>query len=74
MRAIRQIAQSIGKKPEKADNLLPLLVAAVRSIRGPERRAGLSAVMTLVDMYPDLTGAVSVLLPELVIDAGEVTG
>ncbi len=74
LRAIRQIADAIAEKPERGDNLLPLLAIAVRSIRGPERRAGLSAVITLVENHPDLTGMVSRFLPELVIDSSEVTG
>lgn len=74
LRAIRQIADAIGKKPERAEKLMPLLVVAVRSIRGPERRAGLSAVMTLLEKHPNLSGKITATLPELVVDSQEVTG
>lgn len=66
--AIRQITKAIAKKPERADALLPLIRVAVRSIRGPEQRAGLAAVVTLVEKNPDLIGKVKAILPELVVD------
>jgi hypothetical protein len=66
--AVRQAAKAIEVKPERADTLLPIIVTAVRSIRGPERTAGLAAAVTLVERNPDLMEKVRRLLPELVID------
>ena len=40
--AIRQVARAIVDRPERARELVPVLGLAVRSIRGPERRAGLA--------------------------------
>lgn len=67
-KAIRQIAEAIIRQPDQADALLPVIRVAVRSIRGPERRAGLSAVVSLVDGCPELADTVAETLPELDIE------
>jgi hypothetical protein len=69
--AVRQVVEAIEAKPERADTLLPIIAVAARSIRGPEQRAGLAAVVTLVEQNPDLTEKVRALLPELVFDPEE---
>ncbi|MBC8012398.1 MAG: hypothetical protein H7067_20135, partial [Burkholderiales bacterium] len=66
LKAVRELADAIAAAPETAAKLLPVLAVAVRSVRGPEMRAGLSAVMTLLARRPELAGAVRARLPELV--------
>lgn len=65
LKAVRDIAETVSREPDRADSLLPILRVAVRSVRGPEMRAGLAAVMTLLDRQPQLAGAVRNALPEL---------
>jgi hypothetical protein len=64
-RAVEQLAAAIGDKPHRANSLLPVMAVAVRSVRGPELRAGLSAVATVVERRPELLAAVRRHLPEL---------
>lgn len=64
-KAVRQIGEAIITAPESCEALLPVLAVAVRSVRLPEARAGLAAVMTLVAQRPELTAAVRRFLPEL---------
>jgi hypothetical protein len=71
-KAVRELAEAIVREPESAERLLPVLVVAVRSIRGPEMRAGLSAVMTLVSRRPELAALVKARLPELEFPGVEV--
>lgn len=65
LKAVRQIAEAVRREPARVDALLPVLAVAVRSIRGPEARAGLGAVMTLLAARPGLAAAVRRHLPEL---------
>jgi hypothetical protein len=67
-KAVQQIAHAIRENPATGDSLLPILAVAVRSVRGPEARAGLAAVMSLVDASPQLADAVRKSLPELKIE------
>jgi hypothetical protein len=71
-KAVRELAEAIVREPATAERLLPVLVVAVRSIRGPEMRAGLSAVMTLVSRRPELAVLVKARLPELEFPGVEV--
>ena len=64
-KAVRQIAQAILEEPARAESLLPVLAAAVRSVRGPEVRAGLAAVLSVVEAQPQLAAAIHRALPEL---------
>jgi hypothetical protein len=64
-KAVQQIAQAIIADPAMAESLLPVLAAAVRSVRAPESRAGLAAVMTVLEAQPQLTAAIHRALPEL---------
>ncbi len=68
-RAAHQVADAIRRRPEQADRLLPVLAVAVRSIRAPEQRAGLSAVVGLIESAPALAGKVRAVLPELELPA-----
>lgn len=72
LKAVREIAEAVARRPESASQLLPVLVVAVRSVRGPEMRAGLAAVMTLLEARPELVAAVRAGLPELQFQLGEV--
>ena len=72
LKAVREIADAIVRAPGSVAQLLPVLVVAVRSVRGPEMRAGLAAVMTLVAARPELAPAVRARLPELQFQGGEV--
>jgi hypothetical protein len=64
-KAVQQIAQAIVEDPASVESLLPVLAAAVRSVRGPEARAGLAAVVTVVEAQPQLAAVVRRVLPEL---------
>jgi hypothetical protein len=64
-RAVRQVVSWIERRPEDAESLLPLLAVALRSARGPERRAGLAAVAELVARRPQTVSLVNATIPEL---------
>jgi hypothetical protein len=64
-KAVRQISEAIVENPGRVENLLPVLAVAVRSVRGPEMRAGLAAVVTLAEGRPELAQAVRRHLPEI---------
>jgi hypothetical protein len=72
LKAVREIAEAIARTPASAAQLLPIMAVAVRSVRGPEMRAGLAAVMILLNQRPELAAAVRALLPELKFELGEV--
>jgi hypothetical protein len=46
---------------------VPALAVAIRSVRLPEARGGLAAIVSAVDARPDLEPFVAQLLPELKI-------
>jgi hypothetical protein len=62
---VRQIVGRLGERPGEADQLLPLLAVAVRSVRGPEFRAGLAGVVALAETKPELAPAIRRRFPEL---------
>jgi hypothetical protein len=64
-KAVQQIAHAIVENPARSETLLPVLAVAVRSVRGPEARAGLAAVVSVVEAQPQLTDAVRRALPEM---------
>jgi hypothetical protein len=65
IKATQQIARKLADDPARAERLLPVLAVAVRSVRGPEFRAGLAAVMSAVEACPTLAPLVRQQLPEL---------
>jgi hypothetical protein len=67
-KAVRQIAHAIVENPARSEALLPVLAVAVRSVRGPEARAGMAAVVGVVEARPQLAEAVRRLLPEMRIE------
>ncbi len=64
-KAVRQVGEAIARDPGCTESLLPVLAVAVRSVRGPEARAGLSAVMSALAARPELAAAIHRFLPEL---------
>ena len=63
---VAQVVRRLTEKPDEAPKLLPLLAVAVRSLRGPEFRAGLAGVVAVLERHPDLRPAVATQFPELV--------
>lgn len=62
---VRQMVRRVERRPEEAAVLLPILSVALRSVRGPEWRAGLAGVVQLAERSPELAGAVRQAFPEL---------
>ncbi len=64
-RVVAQIATRLQRRPEEAKHLLPILAVALRSVRGPEWRTGLAAVVRLMEQRPELRTVVQREFPEL---------
>ena len=64
---VRQLLASLRRNPDASADLLPLLGVALRSVRGPERRAGLVAVVQLVEARPDVEVLALAAFPELAL-------
>ncbi len=62
---VRQLLRRLEASPGEAPALLPLLGVALRSVRGPERRAGLVAVVRLVEKRAEVAPLVRSSFPEL---------
>ncbi len=62
---VRQMIRRLRSRPDELRPLLPVLAVAVRSVRGPEWRAGLAAVVQLATSRPDAADAVRSAFPEL---------
>ncbi len=62
---IAQVSERLSGHPSDADRLLPLLAVAVRSLRGPEFRAGLAAVVSLAESKPEFVPLIRQKFPEL---------
>ena len=71
-RVVVQVAERVVRRPQDADELLPLLGIALRSVRAPERRAGLSALARAAFRQPLLREAIERRLPELRLTGVEV--
>lgn len=63
--AISQIKDAVLQNREQFETLLPVLRVAVRSVRGPERAAGLSAVLEIAAQFPELEPQLRQEFPEL---------
>jgi hypothetical protein len=63
--AAAQVAEAIERDPERAPQLLPLLAVAARSVRAPEFRAGLAAVVRAATRRPEVAESVARHFPEL---------
>jgi hypothetical protein len=62
---VTQMVRRLERKPDEARALLPILSVALRSVRGPEWRAGLAGVVGLVQRRPDMEPAVRQAFPDL---------
>ena len=62
---VRQLLGRLEESPGDAPALLPLLGVALRSVRGPERRAGLVALVRLVEGRAEVEPLVRSSFPEL---------
>lgn len=62
---VRQLVESIERRPGDLGLLLPLLAVALRSSRGPERAAGLAAVARLAEHRDGAALAIESAFPEL---------
>jgi hypothetical protein len=60
-----QVVARLAEHPGETDRLLPLLAVAVRSLRGPEFRAGLAGVVQLAERNAELVPAIRQRFPEL---------
>ena len=66
--ALNQVSRHIASEPNSAAILLPVLAVAVRSVRAPEARHGLAAIVAAVERAPALAADVSRHFPDLQID------
>lgn len=64
-RALSAMGSSLLSNPERADDLLPLVRIALRSLRAPERRPSLAALMRAAHAHPSVRLAARKHLPEL---------
>jgi hypothetical protein len=64
---VRQVLDRLGKKPDEAGDLLPIVAAALRSVRGPEFRAGLAGVAGFVARHPQHRPLIEATFPELTL-------
>ncbi len=62
---VRQIIDRLTAHPEEAGDLLPVIAVALRSVRGPEFRAGLAGVAGFVADNPTRKPLVEAVFPEL---------
>jgi hypothetical protein len=62
---VRQIIDRLSTNPEEAGDLLPMVAVALRSVRGPEFRAGLAGVASFVERNPTRKPLVEAAFPEL---------
>jgi len=62
---IAQLVRRLQKHTAEAPVLLPILAVALRSLRGPEWRAGLVGVVQLVERNAELAPVVAQAFPEL---------
>lgn len=65
VQALHQLARAAAAAPDDVAALLPVFAVAVRSVRAPEARVGLAALVQAVDRAPSLQPAVQAAFPEL---------
>lgn len=64
-RAVRRNLERLGWFPEETPQWLPVLGAALRSVRGPAWRDALAAVVGWVERHPEDRERVRGMVPEL---------
>jgi|SRR5579883_44188 len=62
---VRQIMDRLSAHPDEAGDLLPMIAVALRSVRGPDFRAGLAGVVSYVNKNPTRKPLVEAVFPEL---------
>lgn len=62
---VRQIMDRLATNPDESGELLPIVAVALRSVRGPEFRAGLAGVANFVERNPTRKPLVEAVFPEL---------
>jgi hypothetical protein len=62
---VRQLLRRAQARPDDLPRLLPLLAVALRSVRGPEFRSGLAAVVRVADRDASARALVEQAFPEL---------
>ena len=62
---IKALADRLQRRPSEVDELLPILTVAVRSVRSAEFRAGLAALVQLIESKPELADVIEKNFPEL---------
>lgn len=65
LKALAQISAAIRRETEHAQALVPVLAIAIRSVRLPEARQGLAALVAAVEVQPQLVEVCRRFLPEL---------
>jgi hypothetical protein len=73
LQALRQISQAIADEPQRAESLIPVLAVAIRSVRPPEARAGLTAILSAVTARPELEAELARWIPELRLSPREAS-
>jgi hypothetical protein len=66
---VSQLVKRLGQHPGEAEALLPILAVALRSVRGPEWRAGLTGLVLAVERNADLRPLVARKFPELTLES-----
>ena len=66
--ALKQVSRQVANDPASLPALLPVLSVAIRSVRPPEARHGLAAIVAAVEAVPSLEPAVAATFPELRFD------
>lgn len=66
--ALKQVSRQVAIDPQSLPALLPVLAVAIRSVREPESRHGLAAIVAAVERVPSLESAVVAQFPELRFD------
>jgi hypothetical protein len=65
LRALHQISRELLAHSAHADTLLPIMAVAIRSVRVPEARVGLAALVTVMARRPELAPLIERHLPEM---------
>lgn len=73
-RALDQLGRRIEAQPQLADELLPLLVIALRSVREPERRGALASLVRAATRQPEVRDAIARHAPEIGFGAAGAPG
>jgi hypothetical protein len=67
---VRQVLKRLAAHPEEGGELLPIIAVVLRSVRGPEFRAGLAGLAAYLERNPDRQALVEAVFPELKLTPG----